>query len=104
MDTITDARRQAGMELQALAEEFEGSDESAFRRSRIACWVVTAAAGLIALVFLLAAADWRYVLLLWFTVSALSWLTYFLSVRRQRAQTARLRDMANRWLGVKPVV
>jgi undecaprenyl pyrophosphate phosphatase UppP len=102
MDPIADARRQAGLEIQELAEEFERGDESAFRRTRIACWVVLAAVTVIILVLMMAGADRRYLTTFWVVVVVLSWGGYFLSSTRQRRQTARLRALANRWLTGEP--
>lgn len=105
MDAMTDARRQAGLELQALAQEFEESDEAAFRRTRILCWVVLAVAALIEIVLLIAGSDWRYLLASWIAAAGLIWFGYAVSSSRQRRQTARLRELALRWLGVDaPVV
>ena len=39
MEPITDARREAALEIQKLAQDFEREDEAAFRRTRIGCWV-----------------------------------------------------------------
>ena len=41
MEPIADARREVALEIQKLAEDFERDDE-AFRRTRIACWVIAA--------------------------------------------------------------
>jgi hypothetical protein len=98
MDATTNARRQAGLELQALAVEFERSDEAAFRRSRIISWVVTAVVALVAVILLIMGADWRYILGFAVIVIGLVWLGYWLSTRRQRQQTGRLKDLAARWL------
>ena len=104
MDTMTDARREAGLELQALAREFEASDEAAFRRTRILCWVVLGIAALIEALLLISGGDWRYLLGSWLLVAAVTWGAYALSTGRQRRQTARLRDLALRWVGVDPPV
>jgi len=104
MDSITDARRQAGLEIQALAQEFEASDEAAFRRTRIACWVVLGIVTLVVLVLLIAGADWRYLVTSWVAIVALTWFGYAVSSTRQRQQTARLRALAMRWLGDEPPV
>ncbi|HYH39410.1 MAG TPA: hypothetical protein VD860_14400 [Azospirillum sp.] len=104
MDAMTDARRQAGLELQALAQEFEASDEAAFRRTRILCWVVLAIAALIEMLLLIGGGDWRYLLGAWLVIAAVTWGAYAVSTGRQRRQTARLRELALRWLGVDPPV
>jgi hypothetical protein len=49
MDPIADARREVALEIQKLAEDFERDDEAAFRRTRIACWVVVAVVTIIIL-------------------------------------------------------
>ena len=98
MTPATEARRQAGLELQALAQEFEASDESSFQRTRILCWVLVALVTVAVAVLLFAGADWRYMAGFWVAIVALAWLGYLLSSRRQRQQTARLRDLATRWL------
>ncbi len=104
MDATTDARRQAGLEIQALAQEFETSDEAAFRRTRIVCWVVLGIVTLVELVLLIAGGDWRYLAAFWVAIAALTWGGYAVSSRRQRQQTARLRALAMRWLGEQPPV
>ncbi|PWC44371.1 hypothetical protein [Azospirillum sp. TSO22-1] len=104
MDTMTDARRQAGLELQALAQEFEASDEAAFHRTRILCWAVLAIAALIEMLLLIGGGDWRYLLASWIAIAGLTWFGYAVSTSRQRRQTARLRELALRWLGVDPPV
>jgi hypothetical protein len=103
MDPLTEARRQAGLEIQLLADEFEQSDEAAFRRTRIACWVLTALVSLVVLVLLIAGGDWRYLGGFWVVVLAVAWGGYALSLRRQRQQTGRLKSLAAQWLtGVPP--
>ena len=104
MDTMTDARRQAGLEIQALAQEFETSDEASFRRTRILCWVVLGVVTLIVLVLMIAGGDWRYLGAFWVAIAALTWGGYAVSSNRQRQQTARLRALAVRWLGDEPPV
>jgi hypothetical protein len=42
MERIADARREAALEIQKLAQDFEREDEAAFRRTRIGCWVAVA--------------------------------------------------------------
>jgi uncharacterized membrane protein len=98
MDPLTTARREAGLEIEALAQEFERSDESAFRGMRIICWVVTAVVAVVALIFLIVGADWRYIASFTVAIVALVWLAYWFSARRQRQQTAKLRALATRWL------
>jgi Flp pilus assembly protein TadB len=98
MDPITSARREAGLEIEALAQEFERSDESAFRGGRIICWITTAVVGVVALIFLIVGADWRYIASFAVAIIGLVWLAYWFSARRQRQQTAKLRALATRWL------
>ncbi|WP_207458553.1 hypothetical protein [Azospirillum sp. SYSU D00513] len=102
MTPATETRRQAGLELQALAQEFEASDESSFRRTRILCWVLVVLVTAAVTVLLVAGGDWRYLAGTWVALVALTWLGYALSSRRQRQQTARLRDLATRWLSGEP--
>jgi hypothetical protein len=104
MDVMSDARRQAGLEIQALAQEFEASDEAAFRRTRILCWAVLGIVTLVMLVLLIAGGDWRYLVTSWVAIVALTWFGYAVSSNRQRQQTARLRALAVRWLGDEPPV
>ena len=103
-DAMTEARRQAGLEIQTLAQEFEAGDEAAFRRTRILCWVVLGIVTLVELVLLIAGGDWRYLVATWIAIVALTWFGYAVSSSRQRQQTARLRDLAVRWLGEEPPV
>lgn len=98
LDPVAEARRQAGLEIQALAEDFERSDEAAFRRTRIVCWVAVAVATLILLVLLTAGADWRYLLAFWVVIVGFTGAAYMVSTHRQRQQTSRLRALATRWL------
>jgi hypothetical protein len=98
MDPTADARRQAASELQQLAEDFERNDEAALRRTRIVCWGVTGTAAIVILILLIAGADWRYLTAFWLAIVGLTWLGYWLSSRRQRGQTERLKDLATRWL------
>jgi Flp pilus assembly protein TadB len=102
MDPAVDARREAALELQTLAEDFERSDRAALRRTRIVCWGATAVVTIVVLLLLIAAADWRYLAALWVAVVGLTWAGYSLSSRRQRQQTERLRDLASRWLSGEP--
>ena len=98
MDPVAAARRKAGLEIQTLAEDFERSDEAAFRRTRIVCWVIMAAATAILLILLVAGGDWRYLGAFWLFVVVFTWAGYWISTRRQREQTGRLRALATRWL------
>ncbi|HYG91130.1 MAG TPA: hypothetical protein VD978_33305 [Azospirillum sp.] len=102
MDSMTNARREAGLELQKLVQEFEQSDQAAFRRSRILCWIVLAVVTVVVLVLLLAGGDWRYLAAFWAIIVSLTAAGYWLSTRRQREQTDRLRALAIRWLADKP--
>jgi hypothetical protein len=90
------------LEIQKLAEEFERSDEAAFRRTRIVCWVVVAVVTVILLVLLIGGGDWRYLMAFWVAMVGLTWAGYGLSSRRQRQQTGRLRALATRWLTGEP--
>src|SRR5919202_3915259 len=102
MDPVADARREVALEIRKLAEEFEGSDEAAFRRSRLVCWVVTAAVTIILLVLLVMGADRRYLGFFWVAIVGLTWAGHLYSTYRQRQQTSRLRALANRWLAGEP--
>lgn len=102
MDPVAAARREVGLEIQKLAEDFERSDEAAFRRTRIVCWVVVAVATLIILLLLIMGGDWRYLGAFWLALVGLTWGGYALSSRRQREQTGRLRALATRWLSGAP--
>ena len=98
LNRAAEARRQAGLEIQALAEDFEQSDEAAFLRMRIIGWVVVGVVTLVLLVLLIAGADWPYLLGFWVVIVGFTGIDYAVSVRRQRQQTARLRALATRWL------
>jgi len=98
MDPVAEARRKAGLEIQTLAEDFERSDEAAFRRTRIVCWGIMATAPPILLILLVAGGDWRYLGAFWLFVVVFTWAGYWISTRRQREQTGRLRALATRWL------
>ena len=98
MDPIADARREVALEIQKLAEDFERDDEAAFRRTRIACWVVVAVVTIIILGLLVIGGDARYLGVFWLIIVGLTWAGYALSRRRQRQQTGRLRALATRWL------
>jgi Flp pilus assembly protein TadB len=104
MEPIADARREAALEIQKLAEDFERDDEAAFRRTRIACWVVVAVVTIIILGMLVLGGDARYLGVFWLTIVGLTWAGYALSSRRQRQQTGRLRALASRWLSAEPTV
>ena len=96
MEPIAGARREAGLEIQKLAEDFERDDEAAFRRTRIACWVVVAIVTIVILGLLLLGGDGRYLGVFWLIIVGLTWAAYALSSRRQRQQTGRLRALATR--------
>ena len=98
MELIDDARREAALEIQKLAEDFERDDEAAFRRTRIGCWVVVGIVTVIILGLLLMGGDARYLGFFWLVIVGLTWAGYALSSRRQRQQTGRLRALATRWL------
>jgi hypothetical protein len=102
MDPKANARRQAALELQKLVEEFERSDEAAFRRTRIVCWVIAAAVTVVILILVTSGADWRYLGAFWVAVVGLTWVGYGLSSNRQRQQTARLRALTTEWLTGEP--
>lgn len=102
MDPVIAARREVALDIQRLAEEFEQSDEAAFRRARIVCWVITGAVTMFVLILLGMGADRRYLVLFWAAVVGLAWIGQALSSRRQRQQTARLRALATRWLEATP--
>ncbi len=98
MDPLIAGRREVALEVESLAQEFEASDSAAFRRSRLVCWIVTAAVTALALILLMFSADGRYLTAFWLVVVGLVWVGHALSTRRQRQQTARLRALASRWL------
>jgi Flp pilus assembly protein TadB len=102
MEPIADARREAALEIQKLAEVFERDDEAAFRRTRIACWVAVAIFSIIILGLLALGGDARYLAVFWLIIVGLTWAGYALSSRRQRQQTARLRALAAGWLRAGP--
>jgi Flp pilus assembly protein TadB len=104
MDALADARREAALEIQKLAEDFEKEDEAAFRRTRIACWVVAAIVTIMILGLLVLGGDARYLGVFWLIIVGLIWAGYALSSRRQRQQTSRLRALAARWLSAAPPV
>jgi hypothetical protein len=104
MDPTADARREAALEIQKLAEDFEKEDEAAFRRTRITCWVVAAIVTIIILGMMVLGGDARYLGVFWLIIVGLIWAGYALSSRRQRQQTDRLRALATRWLSADPTV
>jgi hypothetical protein len=102
MEPIADPRREAALEIQKLAEDFERDDEAAFRRTRIGCWVVAAIVTVIMLGMMALGGDARYLGVFWLIIVGLIWAGYALSSRRQRQQTSRLRALAARWLSTGP--
>jgi hypothetical protein len=104
MEPIVDDRREAALELQKLVEDFERDDAAAFRRTRIACWVITAIVTIIILGMITLGGDARYLGIFWLILVGLIWTGYALSSRRQRQQTSRLRALAARWLSAGPTV
>ena len=104
MEPTADGRQEAALEIQKLAEDFEKEDEAAFRRTRIACWVVAAIVTLIVLGVIVLGGDARYLGIFWLIIVGLIWAGYALSSRRQRQQTGRLRALATRWLSTGPTV
>jgi Flp pilus assembly protein TadB len=102
MEPTADARREAALEIQKLAEDFEKEDEAAFRRTRIACWVVAAIVTIIIVGMMMLGGDARYLGVFWLIIVGLVWAGYALSSRRQRQQTDRLRALATRWLSAGP--
>jgi hypothetical protein len=102
MDPRAVARREAALELKKLVEDFERSDEAAFRRTRIVCWGIATVVTLVILVLLISGADWRYLAAFWVAVVGLTWAGYGLSSHRQRQQTGRLRALATQWLTGEP--
>jgi Flp pilus assembly protein TadB len=104
MEPTADGRQEAALEIQKLAEDFEKDDEAAFRRTRIACWVVVAVVTIIILGLLVIGGDALYLGVFWLIIAGLTWAGYALSSRRQRQQTGRLRALATRWLSTGPTV
>lgn len=98
MDPVTTARREVAMDIDRLADEFETSDESAFRATRIAIWVILVVVAAIVLVLLVAGSDWRYAIGAWAAAAAILWGGYAFSSGRQRRQTRKLRDLAAKWM------
>src|SRR5919106_2378704 len=103
MELTTDGRREAALDIQKLAEDFEKEDEAAFRRTRIACWSVATIVTIIILGMMVLGGDARYLGVFWLIIVGLIWAAYALSSRRQRQQTDRLRALATRWLSASPV-
>jgi Flp pilus assembly protein TadB len=104
MEPTADGRQEAALEIQKLAEDFEKEDEAAFRRTRIACWVIAAIVTIIILGMIALGGDARYLGIFWLIIVGLIWAGYALSSRRQRQQTSRLRALATRWLSAGPTV
>jgi Flp pilus assembly protein TadB len=104
MEPTAEARRKAALEIRKLAEDFEKEDEAAFRRTRIACWVIAAIVTIIILGMIALGGDARYLGIFWLIIVGLIWAGYALSSRRQRQQTDRLRALAARWLSAGPTV
>jgi hypothetical protein len=102
MDPVAAARREVALDIQRLAEEFERSDEAAFYRTRLVCWVVTALVTVLVLILLAMGGDRRYLGFFWVAILGLTWAGYALSSFRQRRQTGQLRALANRWLTPAP--
>jgi Flp pilus assembly protein TadB len=102
MEPTADPRREAALEIQRLAEDFEREDEAAFRRNRIACWAVTAIVTIVILGLLILGGDARYLGVFWLIIVGLIWAGYALSSRRQRQQIDRLKALATRWLSAGP--
>ena len=102
MDPVAAARHEVALDVQRLAEEFERSDEAAFRRTRLACWAITALVTVLVLILLVMGGDRRYLGLFWVAIVGLTWAGYAFSSFRQRRQTAQLRALADRWLASSP--
>jgi Flp pilus assembly protein TadB len=102
MEPTAEARRKAALEIRKLAEDFEKEDEAAFRRTRIACWVIAAIVTIIILGMMALGGDARYLGVFWLIIVGLIWAGYALSSRRQRQQTDRLKALATRWLSTDP--
>lgn len=102
IEPMTDARREAAAEIQRLAEEFERDDEAAFRRSRVVCWLVVTVVTILILGLLGLGGNLISLGILWLVIVALTWFGYLQSSRRQRQQTGRLRELADRWREATP--
>jgi fatty acid desaturase len=98
MESAAEARRAVALEVAKLAQDFEKSDEAAFRRIRIACWGIAVAVTVVTLGILTLGGDWRYLSCFWTMIVGLTWLGYVLTTGRQRKQTERLKALAGRWL------
>jgi hypothetical protein len=85
MGPTADVRREAALEIQKLAGDFEREDEAAFRRTRIACWVGAAIVTIIILGLLALGGDARYLGAFWLIIVGLIWAGYALSSRRPRS-------------------
>jgi hypothetical protein len=72
MEPIADARQEAGLEIQKLAEDFEKEDEAAFRRTRIACWVIASVVTIIILGMIPLGGDARYLGIFWLIIVGLT--------------------------------
>src|SRR3954447_10452302 len=79
MDAVAAARREVALDIQRLAEEFERSDAAAFRRTRLACWVVTGLVTVLALILLVMGGDRRYLGFFWVAIVGLTWAGYAFS-------------------------
>src|SRR5919106_1387109 len=102
MEPTAEARREAALEIQKLAEDFEQEDEAAFRRTRLGCWVVAVIVTVFILGLIALGGDARYLGIFWLIIVGLIWAGYGLSSRRQRQQIDRLRALAARWLSAGP--
>ena len=102
MEPTADVRREAALEIQKLADDFEEEDEAAFRRTRIVCWVVAGIVTIVILGLIVLGGDARYLGIFWLIIVGIVWAGYALSSRRQRQQTERLRALAARWLSAGP--
>ncbi len=102
MDPVMAARREVALDIERLADEFEVSDDTAFKTSRVVIWIILGIVSLIIILLLFAGSDWRYVLATWAAAAAVLWGGYWLSARRQRRQTRRLRELAAKWMEATP--
>src|SRR5512134_1248614 len=71
MEPEANARREVALEVQKLAEDFERDDQAAFRRTRIACWVITAVVTIIILGMIALGGDARYLGIFWLIIVGL---------------------------------
>lgn len=104
MDPVIAARREVALDIERLADDFEVSDETAFKTSRIIIWIILGLVALVVLVLLFAGSDWRYALGTLAAAAAVLWGGYWLSARRQRRQTRRLRELAAKWMDLSPAM